>query len=359
MIFPVILAGGKGERFWPFSNKKHPKQLLPLVTNKTMLEDTLAHIKKLKTKAPTHIIVSQNLVKPIAKLVGKRKDIILIGEPEGKNTAPAIALASQLIAQIDPKGVMVVLTADHAISPTPAFIKSIKAAAQLASKSETLVTFGISTTRPEVGYGYVETDKSLGEINGLSCHRVKKFHEKPKLSQAKKYHQSKKYYWNSGMFAWNVSYLWKLFAEYQPDIYKAFEKQGAMNPQSPSFSRKLKATYKLFAGESIDYGIMENAPEIAMVVPDYQWDDIGSWTALDRRNKTDKDQNIFLGESVHLETKNITAFADKGLIATYGVKDLLIVQHDGVTLVVHKDKRADLKKLVEEVKKKAKLSQYL
>ena len=187
MIFPVILAGGKGERFWPYSNLKRPKQLLPLVTQKTMLEDTLNHIKKLKSSAPIHIIVSKNLEGPIQKLLGKNKKVVLIGEPLGKNTATAIALAAKLIHRIDPKGVMVVLTADHAISPSLKFVNAIKAAGEIAGKGDSLVTFGINPDRPETGYGYIEAKTKGPVVRGLSSYTVKRFREKPSLSAAKKF----------------------------------------------------------------------------------------------------------------------------------------------------------------------------
>ncbi|MBF0431062.1 MAG: mannose-1-phosphate guanylyltransferase [Fibrobacteria bacterium] len=359
MIYPVIMAGGRGERFWPYSNEARPKQLLPLVSEKTMLEDILAHIEKLKTGTPVHIIANKILEKAMKKLLGKRKDIIIIGEPVGRNTAAAIALAAKLIMEKDPKGVMAVMTADHAISPTSQFVKAIKTAARLAEQTDTLVTFGIKPSRPDVGYGYVETQNKLKAVNGLDCYKVKRFHEKPELAQAKKYCKTGRFFWNSGMFAWRCDYLWSLFEDRLPDMFRAFNAEGSLNSNSRSFKNKLTKIYASIKGESIDFGIMEKAPDISLVVPQYDWDDIGSWSALDRLYKSDKSGNVAKGNAVSMETENTTIFSEEGLVATFGVKDLLVVQHNGVTLVVDKSKRADLKKLVSAVKKKKSLNKYL
>ncbi|MFC1585545.1 mannose-1-phosphate guanylyltransferase [Fibrobacterota bacterium] len=359
MIYPVILAGGKGERFWPFSNSKNPKQLLPLVTEKTMLEDTLRHISMLKTSAPIHIIASKHLEAPISRITGKRKDIILIGEPQGRDTAAAIALAGKLISASDPKGIMAVLTADHAISPSSKLIKAIKAAGRLAESGGTLVTFGIRPTRPEIGYGYIESSEKLKSLHGLDCFKVKQFHEKPDMPKAKRYCKSGRHFWNSGMFAWRVDYLWDLFKQHLPHTYRAFESAGTLKFGSRVFDKKLREIYSSIKGISIDFGIMEKAPDISMVVPDFSWDDIGSWTALDRLHKPDKHGNTLIGDAVGIDTVNTTCFSKSGMMATYGIKDLLVVQHNGVTLIVHKDKRAELKKLVQLVKQEKKLEQFL
>lgn len=360
MIVPVILAGGRGERFWPYSNTQQPKQLLPLVTQKSMLEDTLNHISSWKIKAPTYIIASKNLEAPMRKIVGKRKDVVLVGEPVGRNTAAAIALACKLISEKYPNATMAVLTADHAISPSQALMKAFKAAAELAESEECLVTFGINPTRPETGYGYIEVTGSEKKVQGLPTFSVKRFLEKPSVTTAQKFLKTKKHFWNSGLFCWQVNTIWKLFAQHLPQMYQAFEKVKSYNTQSPQFPANLKKLYHSVEGESIDYGIMEHAPSIKVVIPEFSWDDIGSWTALDRLHQADAQQNRLLGQGVLEDSQNLTIFnSEKGIIATYGVKDLLIVQHNGVTLVCHKDKRPDLKVLVKKVGQETKWKKFL
>lgn len=359
MIHPVIMAGGKGERFWPYSNSKHPKQLLPLVTKQSMLEDTLDHAKRVSKSAVTRLIIGKNLEKPVkAKLKG-RKGVEVVAEPMGRNTAAAVALACRIIQAQDPQGVMLVLTADHAIGPAAEFQRALKAAIEVASMGESLVTFGIRPTRPDVGFGYVEVGEGKAMASGLPVHSVLRFHEKPTLDKAKAYVESGRFFWNSGMFAWRVDYLWSQFQKHQPALAAAFEKIGDLKPKSPTFQAKLKKLYQGLPDLSIDYGIMEKADAIQVVVPEINWDDIGSWSALDRLHAADADGNRLLGEAITLETQNTTVFADEGLVCTFGVKDILVVQHGGVTLVVPKEQLPRIKELVKKVQAKAKLAKYL
>jgi mannose-1-phosphate guanylyltransferase len=359
MIFPMIMAGGRGERFWPYSNRATPKQLLPLVTGNSMLEDTLAHIQKLKSSAPVHIIASSSLEKPMGKILRGRPGTILIGEPQGRDTAPAVALACRLISGINPKGVMAVLTADHVIRPNAKLIKCIKAAAKLAEKGDTLVTMGIRPSRPEIGYGYIESMPAIKKVYGLESRKVKKFHEKPNLARARRYLRSGRHFWNSGMFAWRVDYLWDLYRQFLPNIHQAFEKAGVLQPGAMDFKKKLKTIYNSLEKISVDFGILEKAPRISVVIPDFHWDDVGSWTALERLHKADKHGNLAIGKTIALDTENTTCFSTSGMIAAYGVKDLLIVQHNSATLVIRKDKRAELKKLVNKLKGNPGLEKFL
>ncbi len=360
MFYPVILAGGRGERFWPYSNSKHPKQLLPLVTKKSMMEDTLANIQYLRRDTKTFVIISQNLEQPTRALLKGRKHVQIVAEPEGRNTAAAIALAARLIAREDPQGVMIVLTADHAISPGAEFARAMRAAVSIAEAGDSLVTFGIRPTRPDVGFGYVETHGDSMQVNGLSAFKVNRFHEKPSEESARQYLESGRFFWNSGMFAWRVDYLWERFRVQLPEIHKAFEKAGDLgSPSGKGFAGKLKSLYGRLPEISIDYGILEGAPDIRLVVPRFNWDDIGSWAALDRRHAADAAGNRKLGDGALWECEGVTAFSDSGMIAAMGVKDLLIVQHEGVTLVVPKDQGSRLKELVKQVQKQKALAKYL
>jgi len=359
MIHPVIMAGGKGERFWPYSNSRHPKQLLPLVTRQSMLEDTLDHVKRLSRQATTRLIIGKNLEKPVKTKLKGRRGVEIVAEPMSKNTAAAIALACRIIQAQDPQGVMIVLTADHAIGPAADFQKALKAAVEVAQKRRSLVTFGIKPTRPDVGFGYVEAQEGQSEVQGLAVHAVKRFHEKPTPEKAREYVESGRFFWNSGMFAWRVDVLWEQFEKHQPDLAKAFVKAGELNPKSKLFADKVKKLYAKLPDLSIDYGIMEKADRIEVIIPEIHWDDIGSWSALDRLHRADAAGNRALGENVLLDTENCTVFADQGLVCTYGVKDLLVVQHEGVTLVIPKDRLPQIKNLVKLVQSKSKLSKYL
>ncbi|MDB5106213.1 MAG: mannose-phosphate guanylyltransferase [Fibrobacteres bacterium] len=359
MIHPIVMAGGKGERFWPYSNAEHPKQLLPLVTQKTMLEDTIGNLRKFKKGMKVRLIIGKNLEKPVKKLLGKAPGIEVVAEPIGRNTAAAVALACRLIQREDPQGVMLVLTADHAIAPPAKFAQAMKAAASVAAEGNSLVTFGIKPDRPEVGFGYIETDGDQRKAEGLDTFAVKRFVEKPDRATAQGYVDSGRFFWNSGMFAWRVDYLWKQFRRHQPEIAGIFEKAGDLNPKSPAFAAKLAKIYKTVPEISIDNGIMEKADRIRVVVPEFSWDDIGSWSALDRLHKPDAGGNRMVGDCLALEASNNTLFAENGLVAAFGVSDLLIVQTGGVTLVLPKAMAPRLKEMVKLAQKNAKLKKYL
>ena len=370
MIHAVVMAGGKGERFWPYSNSQHPKQLLPLVTRQSMLEDTLKNIRSFSKTAPVRLVVSKNLEKAVKAKTKGMKRVFTFAEPQGRNTAAAVALAARLILREDPEGVMLVLTADHAIRPPKEFSRAMKAAAQIASDGNCLVTFGIQPTRPDVGFGYVEAIGGRGALrqaqgpitsiaNGLRVFDVAGFHEKPSTEKAKEYVDSGKFFWNSGMFAWRVDYLWEQFRKLMPQTAKAFEAAGDLDPRKASFNTKLKRIYASIPDISIDYGILEKAERIRMVIPEFKWDDIGAWSALDRLHAADDKGNRAIGETLQLESEGTTCFSDEGLVCTFGVKDLLVVQHGGVTMVVPKTHSARLKDLVKKVQSNPNWKKYL
>jgi mannose-1-phosphate guanylyltransferase len=349
-VFPVILAGGKGERFWPYSTKNHPKQMLPLVTKQSMLEDILEHLNTFSPESLIHIIVSDYLVAPLKKVLKGKNNIRLIGEPLGRNTAPAIALAARLIAQKNPKGIMLVMTADHAIRPRPLFHKALKAAVKNAASGEALVTFGILPDRPETGYGYVQLGAMLPSMGSLRCFEVKGFSEKPDLKTAQKYFQSKKYLWNSGMFAWRVDFLWSELKRCQPRITELFESAGKLPAGARALNNKLQTLYSALPSVSIDYGLMEKASAIRCVEAVFKWDDVGSWSALERLHKADKDGNIFLANTVADNCSGCITFSDGALVAIKGLKDMLVVHLEGVTMMVPKSDIAGLKELVAKVR---------
>lgn len=359
MIHPIVMAGGRGERFWPYSNSEHPKQLLPLVTRKTMLEDTLDNLRKFRKGAKVRLVIGKNLEKPIKKLLGKRPGVEVVAEPMGRNTAAAVALACRLIQREDPTGVMLVLTADHAIAPPEKFSQAMRAAAAVAAEGNSLVTFGIRPDRPEVGFGYIESDGDPRLAEGLDTFAVKRFVEKPDRSTAQEYVDSGRFFWNSGMFAWRVDYLWEQFRRHQPEIARIFETAGDLNPKSPAFAGKLKRIYKSVPEISIDNGIMEKADRIRVVIPEFSWDDIGSWSALDRLHKPDAQGNRMVGECLALEASGNTLFAENGLVAAFGVSDLLIVQTGGVTLVLPKAMAPRLKEMVKLAQQRKSLAGYL
>jgi mannose-1-phosphate guanylyltransferase len=234
----------------------------------------------------------------------------------------------------------------------------MRAASAVAAEGNSLVTFGIRPDRPEVGFGYIESDGDGRKVEGLDSFAVKCFVEKPDRATAQTYLDSGRFFWNSGMFAWRVDYLWEQFRKYQPEIARIFEAAGDLNPKSPTFSKRLAKIYKTVPEISIDNGIMENADSIRVVIPQFSWDDIGSWSALERLHEPDAAGNRMVGECLALDASGNTLFCENGLVAAFGVSDLLIVQTGGVTLVLPKDQAPRLKEIVKMVQKSAKLKKF-
>lgn len=324
-----------------------------------MLEDILDLAGRVPKTGPIHIIAGSHLEEPISQCLGRRSGVILVGEPQGRNTAPAIGLASRLISRLDPKGVMMVLTADHAIAPPSEFARAVTAAAESAARGESLVTFGILPTRPETGYGYIRAGKGLPDVRGLKRYTSGGFREKPSAPVARRWQKQGGYFWNSGMFAWRVDLLDALFHRFLPEVKENLDLLGTAQPGTQSFRTRLRKAYRGMPSESIDYGIMEKAPSVEVVVPAFSWDDMGSWEVLDRRNPPGPGGNRLLGRGVALDSRNVTAFAPEGMVALLGVRDLLVVQYEGVTLVCGKERLPELKKLVARVRDEKKLNRYL
>jgi mannose-1-phosphate guanylyltransferase len=334
-LYAVLLIGGKGERFWPMSTPDRPKQFLRIFSEKTMVEETLERISSLIPKTnifyvlPTHL---EGLLRQTVKGVARKNMVI---EPEGRNTAPAIALAARALRN-KPDAVMAVLPADHLISPKKTFLADLKAAARLAQKGY-LVTFGIPPDRPETGYGYIEVDRNEPLGQGF---KVKRFREKPDRRTAKRYLKSGNFFWNSGMFVWTVSSIIEAFGKHHPQIYK-----GLLVPSASSKAPTLRSYARLEA-TSIDYAVMEKAKNVAVVPARFRWDDVGSWSALERHLPKGLDKNTRIGKLIVLESEGCIAVAAQGEVALLGVRDLVIVKTKDVVLVCAKDRAADVKKLV-------------
>jgi len=259
VVVPVILAGGIGERFWPLSRSSMPKQLLRLVSSKTMLEETLSRVDTFCNKGVSPLIITGKAI------AGKFKTVLstklkydLIVEPVGKNTAPAVALAASYIQAKYGEAVMIVLSADHDIRPKKAFVDAIKFAVKIAEQRNNLVVFGIKPTRAETVYGYIQLGKKIDESDTICACSVKRFIEKPGHEKAKKFLNSTKYMWNSGMFIWKTSTILEEFSKYMPELFSLIKKFEG------SFSKaKIDSFYKQCQKESIDFGVMEHSERVS------------------------------------------------------------------------------------------------
>lgn len=345
-IIPIILSGGAGTRLWPLSWGDHPKQFLSLISEKTMIQETLLRLDGLETGSPIiscgeghRFLVAQQ----IGEVSDKKPTIIL--EPMAKNTAPAIAGACCAAMKQDKDAVVVVLPSDHVIADVPAFQNAVRAAAANAEKGA-LVTFGIVPTFPATGYGYV---KAAGaETDGAFT--LERFVEKPCLEKAQEYLASGEYAWNSGMFVFKASTFLDELKIHSPEMaalaIESFEKATV----DTDFIRLDKEAFGKIQGDSIDYAVMEKTTKGKVVKLNAGWDDVGSWSALYDISKKDENQNVVKGDVIALDTTSSYIRGGKRTIATIGLDDVVIVDSDDALLVAAKGKIQDVKKVAEVIK---------
>jgi len=347
MILPVILSGGSGTRLWPYSRSLYPKQFLPLVSEQTMLQETIARLHQFDVvvdiDAPMVICNEEHrfMVAEQLRAMGSESGGIVL-EPFGRNTAPAIALA----ALAKPDATLLILPADHVIENIDAFEKAVVIAKQQAEKGK-LVTFGIVPTAAETGYGYVKT----GVMTEKGVHGVDKFVEKPDQATAESYLSSGNYLWNSGMFMFKASHYLEELDKFNPDIVKACRKAMEGTTTDLDFTRIDADAFKACPDDSIDYAVMEHTQDAVVVPLDASWSDVGSWSALWDVSNKDADGNVSKGDVITEDTKDCYIQAEHKLIATIGLEDTVVVETDDAIMVAHKDRVQDVKTVVSKLKK--------
>jgi len=351
-VYAVILAGGKGERFWPKSKRKRPKQLIRLISDKTMIEETFSRISRFVPKERVIIVATTDIKDSIQNMFSWATDDNLLLEPFPKNTAPAIGYVATKLTVRDKDAIMLVLPSDHYIPEVDKFLNTVDLAIAIAKKGY-LVTFGIVPARPETGYGYIE----VGELIDKSVYRVKNFKEKPNQKEAQRFLREKRFLWNSGMFVWQVDRILEEIKIHMPELYdKLVRFKETIGTEKENES--LLNLYEEAPKTSIDYGVMERAKNVAVVKASFKWDDVGSWLALERVIKKDNAGNIGIGEYIALDTKDSIIVSDNGIIATLGVKDAVIIKDENIVLVCDKRRTQDIRKLVQMLREKKK-NKYL
>ncbi|KMQ52155.1 mannose-1-phosphate guanylyltransferase/mannose-6-phosphate isomerase [Chitinispirillum alkaliphilum] len=349
-VIPVVLAGGIGERFWPLSRSGMPKQLHSIISNKTMLEDTLRRVSPLCSENQKPLVVTnQAIAEKIENVISPEIKIDIIAEPQGKNTAPAVALAAAWVQKNYGDAVMLIVSADHAISPQEDFIKTASYAVERANESDQLVVFGIKPNRPETGYGYIETAELLNEDNGNQLFKVKRFVEKPDSEKAERFMKSGNFLWNSGMFVWRTSVILEEFKKYMPQLFAQTEKLSSKN-----FSLSaIETFYSECEKESIDFGIMEHSLKTAVVAGVFNWDDIGSWESLSRVHGKNENQSTTLGKGIFEKDCQDSLIVNKSgkPLATIGLKNTAVIAVEDTFLVIERSRLPELKTYLEELKK--------
>ena len=342
----VILAGGSGTRFWPYSRHSRPKQLLNIVGDKSMLQMTVDRLKKIRKVTDIYIVTREDLYDYIVNDISGIHPKNVIVEPEGKNTAPAIGLVGALLGLSEPNTVMGIFPADHLIVGHRAFSKAINTADHLAKKGDNLVMIGIRPSSPSTAYGYIQFDDT-NEVDHLGAHRVKTFAEKPHKDLAKRFVASGDFVWNAGMFFWKVSTFLNTMEKHMPELSESLKLIAPKIQKGEPF----RDIWHFIEPESIDYGLLEKAKNIYMVSGEFKWNDIGSWNALYDVLNTNVDGNIVRGKGKVMDGKNNLIQSNGRFTAVLGVSNLVVVNTDDATLVVPRDKVEDVKAMVDFLKK--------
>jgi len=356
-MYAVIMAGGKGTRFWPLSREKKPKHLLSITGEKSIIKYTVERITPLVPEDNIMIVTGESHSDEIKKeLINLPEENILI-EPTGRNTAPCIGLAAVHIRKKDPDAVMVVVPSDHLIGDEKNFISVLSDAADIARNGDYLVTVGIQPTKPETGYGYIERGNAFNTIGSSVIYDVRSFREKPDLATAETFFKNGGFYWNSGMFIWKVSTLLESIETFLPDLYKnllTIEKALGTDREREIVTE----VYGDIEPISIDYGIMEKAKNVLMIPGDFAWSDVGSWDVLWEVLDKDENGNVVKGKVLSIDTSDSLVFGSDKLITLVGVKDLIVVETGDTLLICDKNASQDVKKLVEKLEKEN-MKEYL
>jgi len=351
----MIMAGGGGTRFWPRSRQAHPKQFLSFSGERTLLQATVDRVSAIVPPGRTWVLTSalhQDLA--VDQLKGLVPNSQVIGEPAGRDTAACIGLGAALVERVEPGATVMVMPADHLIEPEQEFRRAVHAAEQFANDfPDKLLTFGIKPTFPSTGYGYIRRGERAGMRQQIPISRVLEFKEKPEPSIAEEFVASGEYFWNSGIFVWKSRIILDELAARKGELHATIQRiaEAWESPQGPDVFR---AEYEKAEKISIDYAVMQDAAragKVLVIHAPYQWDDVGSWLALERHNAQDADGNTVQGLHAGVETKNCVVVSDPDhLIGTLGVNDLIIIQNENATLITTRKGESDVKMLVDKIK---------
>ncbi|MDN4166401.1 mannose-1-phosphate guanylyltransferase [Cytophagales bacterium LB-30] len=347
--FVVIMAGGLGTRFWPYSRTHKPKQFLDVLgTGSTLLQMTYERFKDIALPENILVVTHESYKELVMEQLPFLTEHQILLEPARKNTAPCIAYASYKIKAQNPEATIVVTPADHLILKEEVFRKEIQKALRFASAGNRLVTLGITPSRPDTGYGYIQFEtEAVDEI-----HQVVTFTEKPEKELAIKFLESGDFVWNAGIFIWHVSSILAAFEEHLPDMVEVFE-AGLAALHTPKEQAFIAQAYSQCKNISIDYGVMEKADNVYVVKGDFGWSDLGSWNALHEISEKDADNNVVQANGILMDTKNsyVIGPAEK-LILVQGLEGYLVAECDNVLLICRKDLEGKFREFINVVKEK-------
>ena len=349
--YVVIMAGGRGERFWPISRLARPKQLLPIVGDKAMLTQTVERLAGLVDPEDVFVITNAEQRAAVLEVCPDLDPAKVIGEPVGRDTAAAVGLAAVLVRREDPAASFAMLPADAVIHDAKGLCATLETAFQVAEDQPVLTTIGITADFPATGYGYIQQGSKLGEYAQREVYHVQRFVEKPDLDTARTYLASGDYFWNAGMFIWSVPAIVAELEKSTPTLWAALQAIDAGLSSGQDLDQLLTEHYPTLEKISVDYAIIEKAANVAMVESGFDWDDVGEWPAVARHYPADDAGNVIRGSAELADARdNIVYCPDDGhLIALLGVENLIVVKADDATLICHKDKAQHLKELVKKI----------
>lgn len=344
----VIMSGGVGSRFWPFSKEDKPKQFLDFFgTGRSLLQSTYDRFRKIVPPENIYIVTNDAYAGMTRQQLPELHERQLLLEPLRRNTAPAIAFASYRIHAVDPEANIIVAPSDHLILKEDLFVADMRKGLAFVEENPVLLTLGIRPSRPETGYGYIQVDGN----NCEGIEKVKAFTEKPDLELAKKFLESGEFMWNSGIFLWNVNSILNAFREYLPDVVQKFEEGKALF-NTPREKQFVDEVFPFCPNISIDYGILEKADNVYVNISDFGWSDLGTWGALHEVSQRDSDNNAQLHcKTLYIEsTDNIVAMSDDKLVVLQGLDDYIVAESDNVLLICKKSEEQRIKHFVTDVK---------
>jgi mannose-1-phosphate guanylyltransferase len=347
--YAVILAGGSGTRFWPLSRRRRPKQLLNLLGERTLLEETVTRILPVIPAERIYVFTNELLGAQIIRCLPQLPKNQIVAEPAGRNTAPTIGLAAHEILRRDPEGLMVVLPSDHVIRKPGAFRRVLRAACRWAAVDGRSVTVGLEPTRPDTGYGYVRKGPRVGRVVGQQIFQVERFTEKPPIATARRYLASGRYLWNGGMFIWRASTLLRNLARTRPEMARRLERIARAGGVRATHT--LRRIFPRLEKISIDYAVMEEAVDVFVVAADIGWSDVGSWEVVYDLQPKDGEGNVRPRASLCLDARGNMVISPRKFVVAVGVRDLVIVETDDALLVAARERSQDVGKAVRELEK--------
>ncbi|HVU25966.1 MAG TPA: sugar phosphate nucleotidyltransferase, partial [Opitutus sp.] len=360
--FIVIIAGGRGERFWPQSRTHRPKHLLPIVGSTPMLAQTLQRVRPLAPARNLFVITSARQEKAVREVCARFRlpKENIVAEPIGRDTAPAVGLAAALVARRDPRGVFAVLPADHVIEDEAAYRRDLRAAFAAAAGGAVIVTIGIKPTEPATGFGYIQKAGSAGRPGGRPAFAVAAFREKPDLATAKRYLASGDFLWNAGMFVWSVPVVEAGLAQHAPDLQAGLAPVRAALAKGRALGPVLRKVYPALKKISVDYALLEKSRNVLVIPAGFDWDDVGEWPAVARHHPKDAAGNVGRGRAlVEQGRDNIVISDGEHLVAVVGADNLIVVHTPDATLVCPKSRAQDIKLLLKRVEAEADGARWL